>query len=191
VSIPPRSPSDPRWVRIPQFTEQYEEIRRQVRIYIRQKFRTSVDIDEITDATMEKLWQHWPEIDNHLAWAITTAKRHACTESGRRSREQAANDGIADDAGSWPRSSPAGITDQQRVNDLFHALETLSVIQQKVVILAAAGLSNAEIAEFLRSTKNSVAHHLYEGRRKLREILSHHRPKQRRFRRSRPSPQQG
>jgi DNA-directed RNA polymerase specialized sigma24 family protein len=56
------------------FTDSYQDIRVQVRVYLRHQFRNLVDVEEIADAAMERLYVRWHTVDDPLAWAIRVAR---------------------------------------------------------------------------------------------------------------------
>jgi RNA polymerase sigma-70 factor (ECF subfamily) len=58
------------------------------------------------------------------------------------------------------------------VIDLVRALQTLSPMQRRAVVLHhMADLPVAEVAAILGSTRSAVTVHLHRGRRRLRKIL--------------------
>jgi RNA polymerase sigma factor (sigma-70 family) len=156
-------------------------------MYLRM-FEGEVDIDEIADAVMEKLMTVWPAVEDPLKWVITTARNRALDELAKRSREQSGDE--VDAAYLW--HSSLGVVDYQlRVNAVLEALEKLSSSEYRAIVLSAVGFSNTEIADLMRSSPDSVAHYLYEGRKKLGRILRYSRRKPRKFRRSRRASRQG
>jgi RNA polymerase sigma factor (sigma-70 family) len=156
-------------------------------MYLRM-FEGEVDVDEIADAVMEKLMTVWPAVEDPLKWVITCARNRALDELAKRSREQSGDE--ADAAYLW--HSSLGVVDYQlRVNSVLEALKKLSPPEYRAVVLSAVGFSNTEVADLMRLSPDSVAHYLYEGRKKLGRILRYSRRKPRKFRRSSRASRQG
>lgn len=155
-----------------QFADRYRDIRWQVRVYLRHQFRNAVDVDEVTDATMEKLYVRWQDINDPLAWAISVAKNLALDELRRAPATH-----LEEVAGTRLLAvSMASGADKQLNNvAILQALHALPQTQYKAIVLAALGFTNREIAQITGSTPNAVAHYLYEGRKNLGSILQYRR----------------
>ncbi|MCE7011122.1 sigma-70 family RNA polymerase sigma factor [Kibdelosporangium philippinense] len=157
------------------FTDSYQDIRVQVRVYLHHQFARLVDIEEIADAAMERLYVKWHTVDDPLPWAITVARNLALDELRKapasRLEEEIVN-------GNGTPVSGLGVADQQvRVTAIIESLHALPRSQSCVIILAALGFSNKEIAGITRLAENSIAHYLYEGRKNLGKILQYRRRK--------------
>jgi RNA polymerase sigma factor (sigma-70 family) len=155
-----------------QFAESYRDIRLQVRIYLRHQFRSAVDVEEVADAAMEKLYLRWQEVNDPLAWVISVAKNLALDELRRAPAAQ-----LEEVAGTQVLSvsTTNGADQHLNVDAILQALHLLPHPQHKAIVLAALGFTNREIAEITRSAPNSVAHYLYEGRKNLGSILQYRR----------------
>jgi RNA polymerase sigma factor (sigma-70 family) len=165
----------------PNFTDRYTDIRAQVRMYLRHEFRSLVDIDEVTDAVMERLHVRWRTIDEPLRWAISAAKHLAIDELRKAPVEDIEQIG----SGDFRWVSTFGVVEQQiKVDVILEALQRLSIPERKALVLAALGFTNLEIAHIMHAAVNSVAHYLYEGRKKLGQILPYRRQKSKKIRRT-------
>jgi RNA polymerase sigma factor (sigma-70 family) len=163
----------------PNFTDQYKDIRAQVRVYLRHEFRSLVDIDEVADAVMEKLLLRWQTIDEPLRWAISVARHTAIDEL--RKAPVLNIDRIRSVDSRWVSSF--GVVEQQlQVDVILEALQRLSLPERKALVLAALGFTNSEIANIMHAAANSVPHYLYVGRRKLEQILPYYRQKSKKIR---------
>ncbi|MFC0110989.1 RNA polymerase sigma factor [Kibdelosporangium aridum] len=155
------------------FTDRYQDIRVQVRVYLRHQFRSLVDIEEIADAAMERLYVRWHTVDDPLPWAIAVARNLALDEL-RKAPVARLEEEIVNSNGTLV--SGLGVADQQlRVTAILQSLHALPRSQYTVIVLAALGFSNPEIAGITRLAENSIAHYLYEGRKNLEKILQYRR----------------
>lgn len=165
----------------PEFAQQYADIRKQVRVYLRGMFRSNIDIDEVTDAVMEKLLRHWNTINEPLRWAITAAKRLAL-DALRKAAMDSLSKLISREVVGY------GNTDQQlRVIQILAALQRLPPSEQKVMTLLMWGYNAAEIARILQLSHNSVYHYVCDARKKLGQTLPYSRRRPKKSRRSGPA----
>ena len=159
------------------FADSYQDLRVQVRIYLRHQFSRLVDVEEIADAAMERLYVRWHTVEDPLAWVLTVARNLALDEL-RKAPVSRLEEEIVNNGGTW--ISSFGVADQQlRVTAILQALHALPRSQYTVVVLAALGFSNREIAQITRLAENSITHYLYEGRKHLERILQYRRRRSR------------
>ena len=148
-----------------EFSQRYLDIRKQVRACLRGTFGHQINIDDVTDAVMEKVFQRWGTIDEPVRWAVTAAK-HLAVDELRRATLESLSSVLAREVEGY------GNTDQHlKLVAIMEALQRLPLSQQKVMTLLLLGYEEREIPNILPLSINSVYHYVSDARKRLEKIL--------------------
>jgi RNA polymerase sigma factor (sigma-70 family) len=148
-----------------EFSQRYLDIRKQVRACLRSTFGHQINIDDVTDAVMEKVFRRWGAIDEPVRWAITAAK-HLAVDELRRATLESLSSVLTREVEGY------GNTDQHlKLAAIMEALQRLPLSQQKIMTLLLLGYEEREIPNILPLSINSVYHYVSDARKRLEKIL--------------------
>jgi RNA polymerase sigma factor (sigma-70 family) len=154
------------------FEALYRESRDDVYAYVAGLLRDRSAAEEVTSQAFERAWRKRRQIDRKRGtprtWLFGIARNAALDELRRRSR--LAHDPAPDAAIHNPLANPADAALDRTL--LQQALDSLSGRERELVALKFfAGLSNAEIANVLRTSETNAGTRLHRVIEKLRRSI--------------------
>jgi RNA polymerase sigma-70 factor (ECF subfamily) len=161
------------------FEALYRESRDDVYAYAAGLLRDSSAAEEVTSQAFERAWRKRGQLEpgrgSARAWLFGIARNAALDELRRRSRHAALPDDAASAAGPTERLRAAGGDPAEvavRRTALKQAMSSLSARERELVALKFfAGLSNAEIANVIRTSESNAGTKLHRVVEKLRRSL--------------------
>lgn len=153
--------------------------------FLHSLLRNHDDVDEVLVECLVRLHRHLPglqDMDKFPGWLMRMAVNQAYTHLSRNNRNAAesldermeiSNDQLA--AHAQPPPSPRGALEQrQMLDEISSAMNSLPPRQRSAVFLyEVEQLPIRDIAAALECSEGAVKFNLHEGRKKLRDLLSH------------------
>lgn len=130
------------------------------------------DAKDITQETMRKAYRRWDKIENPDAWVRVVASREWTARVAKVDAIPVEN--IEEHLP--PKAGGCEIAAADTRHDIRKAVEKLPPRQRQVLAWSFEGYTPTEIAEHLSMKPEAVRSSLYQGRRKLEELLRPQEP---------------
>lgn len=132
---------------------------------------------EVTQEALVKAWQSIGTFDTErrfFSWVYRIAVNEALDLVAQRRRSAPLDEDFYERNPKTPPPDPEGLARaHERVEHLHDALQELAMEQRVVIVLKhLRGYSYAEISEILELPEKTVKSRLFEGRRRLRRLLT-------------------
>jgi RNA polymerase sigma factor (sigma-70 family) len=142
----------------------------QLRAFARFLIGNTELVDDLVQETMLKAWRARDRFEagsNFKAWSFTILRHHFYSASRRDRFHGDWDDRVADRVLAAPATQDMHV----QLNDVFRALQQLSVpLREALVLVGAAGLSYEEVAEMCDVAIGTIKSRVWRARAALKEI---------------------
>ena len=153
----------------------YDKYSASVCYFIGRFIGVDADAEDINHDVFVNLWNSRATIDSeyHLSMFLYQSARHRCLNYFRQKKtDDKYRRGLTDLLDS-DEGYTGAVIEEEVHRMVWEEIERLPEEQRKVIILHLEGKDNAQIAEILRVSINTVRTHKARARKTLRETLDH------------------
>lgn len=137
--------------------------------------RSAADAEDVLQDVFFKLYRCWPQACENLDGWLTRVVTNACIDLLRSRKSRGSTAGPASLARlSAPIHGPSQELENREFDELLqHALEELPPrVMAALVLSDHEGLKAKEVGRILNISEGAVRRYVFEGRRKLKDILA-------------------